>query len=112
MQTISRDELKQASDRGVVTVVETLGSTHYEDAHLPGAIIIPHTEVRQLAPERLLDKDAAIVTYCSIVACRNSEIAAHELEAMGYTNVRRYPEGKQDWREAGLPVESGAPSAA
>jgi hypothetical protein len=28
---------------------------------------------------------------------------------MGYRNVRRYVEGKQDWREAGLPLESGQP---
>jgi hypothetical protein len=25
---------------------------------------------------------------------------------MGYTNMRDYAEGKQDWIEAGLPVES------
>jgi rhodanese-related sulfurtransferase len=25
---------------------------------------------------------------------------------MGYTNVRDYAEGKQDWIDAGLPVES------
>jgi hypothetical protein len=25
---------------------------------------------------------------------------------MGYTNVRDYAEGKQDWISAGLPVES------
>jgi len=24
---------------------------------------------------------------------------------MGYTNVAHYPEGKQGWMEAGLPVE-------
>jgi len=28
---------------------------------------------------------------------------------MGYTRVREYAGGKQDWMEAGLPVESGAP---
>ena len=26
---------------------------------------------------------------------------------MGYTNVRDYAEGKQDWIEAGLEMESG-----
>jgi rhodanese-related sulfurtransferase len=26
---------------------------------------------------------------------------------MGYTNVGHYPEGKQGWMEAGLPVEKG-----
>jgi rhodanese-related sulfurtransferase len=29
------------------------------------------------------------------------------LAAMGYTNVRDYAEGKQDWIDAGLPVETG-----
>jgi len=28
------------------------------------------------------------------------------LAAMGYTNVRKYAEGKDDWREAGLPLEA------
>ena len=48
--TISRDELRDLVDAGAVTVVETLPADYYEDAHLPGAINIPHTEVRALAP--------------------------------------------------------------
>ncbi len=31
--------------------------------------------------------------------------SARELAALGYTNVRDYAEGKQDWIDAGLPVE-------
>jgi len=27
---------------------------------------------------------------------------------MGYTNVAHYPEGKQGWMEAGLPVDKAA----
>ena len=106
-RTISRDELETAIEAGEVTVVETLGPQHFEDAHLPGAINVPHTQVAELAPSLLPDKDAAIVTYCSNTACQNSEVAARALESLGYTNVRKYAEGKQDWREAGLPVESG-----
>jgi len=107
---ITRDELRGEIEAGTVVVVETLGPIYYERAHLPGAINIPHTEVRELAPELLPDKQAAIVTYCSNTACANCEIAANELGALGYTNVRKYAEGKQDWAGAGLPVESGAPS--
>ena len=103
---ITRDELKAAIHTGDVVVVETLGPQYYEDAHLPGAINIPHTEVARLAPRLLPDKDAAIVTYCSNTACRNSEAAAAQLRSLGYTNVRKYAEGKQDWSEAGLPLES------
>ena len=60
---ISRDELAQLVDAGAAIVVETLPASYYEDAHIPGAINIPHTEVRALAPELLPDKDALIVTY-------------------------------------------------
>jgi rhodanese-related sulfurtransferase len=109
--TISRAELRDAIESRTVTVVEALPAPYYEDAHLPGAINIPHTEVQQLAPELLPDKDAAIVTYCSNTACPNSGIAAAQLTKLGYTNVRKYAEGKQDWTEAGLPLEHGAPVA-
>jgi rhodanese-related sulfurtransferase len=105
--TITRTELQAAIESGDVVVVETLGPQYYEDGHLPGAINIPHTEVAELAPQLLPDRDAAIVTYCSNTACRNSEIARAQLTAMGYANVRKYAEGKDDWREAGLPLQAG-----
>jgi rhodanese-related sulfurtransferase len=109
--TITRTELRDAIDAGEVTVVEALPASYYEEAHLPGAINIPHTEVRALAPALLPGKDAAIVTYCASTTCPNSEIAATVLTKLGYTNVREYVEGKQDWQEAGLPLEQGAPVA-
>lgn len=105
--TITRTELAHLIESGDVTVVEALGPQYFESGHLPGAINIPHTEVGRLAPELLPDKDAAIVTYCSNAACPNSGIAAAQLVAMGYGNVRKYADGKQDWEQAGLPLEAG-----
>ncbi len=106
---ITREELKGKMDQGEnLILVETLGSRYYEDAHLPGAINIPHTEVENLAPAMLPDKSAEIVVYCSNKACQNSPQAARRLMALGYENVYDYEEGKQDWIEAGLPTESGA----
>lgn len=107
MKTITRDELQALIETGDVVVVETLGPQYYDDAHLPGAINIPHTDVRALAPELLPDKDATIVTYCSNTACPNSQVAAAQLDALGYRDVRKYAEGKQDWLAAGLPVDRG-----
>ncbi len=106
---ITREELKAKLHRGEdLVLVETLGTRYYEDAHLPGAINIPHTEVEDLAPAMLPDKSAEIVVYCSNKACQNSPQAARRLMALGYENVYDYEEGKQDWIEAGLPTESGA----
>jgi rhodanese-related sulfurtransferase len=110
--TITREELQALIETGDVTVVETLGPQYFDDAHIPGAVNIPHTEVARLAPELLPDKDAAIVTYCSNLACGNSQAALAQLRSLGYTDVRKYGEGKQDWIEAGLPVESNAPVSA
>ncbi len=104
---ITRGELKDAINAGEVTVVETLRSEHFEQGHLPGAIHIHFEAITDKAPALLPDRDAAIVTYCSNTACNNSEVAANQLTTMGYTNVRKYAEGKQDWQEAGLPLEGG-----
>jgi len=106
-KTITRDELKAALDAAEVTVVETLRAEHFAQGHLPGAVHIHPEEVAEKAPALLPDRDAPIVTYCSNTACRNSGAAAARLTAMGYTDVRAYAEGKQDWSAAGLPLETG-----
>ena len=109
VKEITREGLKAKLDRGEEFVlIETLGPKYYEDAHLPGAINIPHTQVDTLAPEMLPDKSAQIVVYCSNRACQNSPQAARRLAALGYENVYDYEEGKQDWIEAGLAIESAA----
>ena len=109
VKEITREGLKAKLDRGEEFVlIETLGPKYYEDAHLPGAINIPHTQVDTLAPEMLPDKSAQIVVYCSNRACQNSPQAARRLAALGYENVYDYEEGKQDWIEAGLATESAA----
>jgi rhodanese-related sulfurtransferase len=105
---ITRDELKAAIDAGDVTVVDALGGAYYEQQHLPGAIPLVADDVTAQAATLLPDKHAAIVTYCSNTACVNSEQVATLLTRAGYTNVRKYREGIQDWVEAGLPVVSGA----
>ncbi|MGH3145454.1 MAG: rhodanese-like domain-containing protein [Rubrobacter sp.] len=109
---ISREELRaKLGGEELVILVETLGPGYYEDAHLPGAINIPHTEVDELAPKLLPDRSAQIVVYCSNLACQNSPQAARRLDALGYENVYDYEEGKQGWIGAGLPTETGVPTA-
>jgi rhodanese-related sulfurtransferase len=106
---ITRDELVDLLAAGEpVQFVETLRAEHFADGHLPGAVHIHFEEVEDRAPALLPDQDALIVTYCSNTACQNSRIAAEKLAKLGYTNVRRYEEGKQDWSEAGLALEAMA----
>jgi rhodanese-related sulfurtransferase len=107
---ITRDELKTAIEASAVTVVDALGEPYWARQHLPGAIYLVLDDVAAEAPRLLPDRSAAIVTYCSNAACPNSGQVAAKLAELGYTNVRKYREGIQDWVEAGLPVESATPA--
>jgi rhodanese-related sulfurtransferase len=86
-------------------LVEALPEKYFHDWHLPGARHLPHDEVDRLADAVLPDRSAEIVVYCASRSCQNSHIAAGRLARMGYANVAVYAGGKQEWSEAGLPVE-------
>jgi len=105
--TVTRAELEHllAEDHDVV-LVDALPQSYYTQMHLPGAINLVESEVNDLAAELLPHRDRTIVTYCSNHACQNSKAVARRLEALGYTDVRTYPAGIQDWVEAGNPTES------
>jgi rhodanese-related sulfurtransferase len=103
---IYRDDIQAHIQAGTpMHLVEALSEKYYQDGHLPGAILLPHDEVRTRAETVLPATEDFIVVYCANTACQNSRIAAQTLASMGYTNVAEYEEGKQDWVEAGLPLE-------
>lgn len=102
---ITRAELSAAIDAGTVTVVDALGGEYHAKQHLPGALPLAPPEVDAKAARLLPDKNAAIVTYCSNPACPNSGQVADRLSALGYTDVRKYAEGIEDWVGAGLRTE-------
>lgn len=105
-KSLTRGELQArlAANPGL-TLLEALPEKYYAEKHLPGALHFPHDQARALAPATLPDKAAEIVVYCASSACQNSHIAARTLESLGYRDVAVYAGGKQDWTEAGLPLE-------
>src|SRR3954452_5032049 len=107
--TITRQELHEALQHGNVALLEALPEMYFDAEHLPGAQNLPLDDVEALAPLLVPDKATAIVTYCTGLTCANSKMAATRLEALGYTDVRAYEAGKEDWIGAGLPVESTTP---
>jgi rhodanese-related sulfurtransferase len=108
---VTRDELRAEIDAGTVTVVDALGGEYYAKQHLPRAVALTEADVAERAGALLPDRTAAIVTYCSNPSCPNSHRVADRLTALGYTDVRAYRDGIEDWVGAGLPVESGHPVA-
>lgn len=114
---ITREEPKREIDEGSVVVVDAMPVSWYRKEHLPGACNIPGFPyedapvlTERFAPAVLPGKDAAVVVYCSNIPCRNSEFVGSQLIRLGYTNVRAYREGIEDWVSAGLPTERSAAS--
>lgn len=105
--TITRDEIHRLLQDGAeMTLVDALPGGYYAQEHLPGAVNLVESDVVALADTLLPDRDGLVVTYCANEACPNSKAVARRLEALGYTDVRTYPGGIQDWVSAGLPTES------
>jgi len=78
----------------------------YAHSHLPGAINLPASAVDpDIVARRIPDKNTEIVVYCSGPDCDDSLVTAQRLKVLGYTNVRHYPGGKSEWRDAGLQLE-------
>jgi rhodanese-related sulfurtransferase len=106
MNTIERAELQaMISADPALVLLEALPEGHWRKGHLPNARLFPHDRVRELASVAAPRKEARIVVYCASITCQNSHLAAAELTALGYSDVRVYAEGKADWEAAGLPLE-------
>jgi rhodanese-related sulfurtransferase len=109
VKAIDRRALKDKIDRRESFVLlETLSPEHFQHVHLPGARNAPPDRVKELASVLIPNKDTEVVTYCAGPRCTASADAARALASLGYTNVRHYAGGKQEWTAAGLPVERGA----
>jgi rhodanese-related sulfurtransferase len=86
-------------------LLEALPEAHYRRGHLPGARNLPHDQARTRAAAVVPDKGAEVVFYCTGRTCQNSAIAAGVFTSLGYRNVRVFSGGKQEWQDAGLPLE-------
>jgi rhodanese-related sulfurtransferase len=105
---VSREQLCETLDcAGDMVLVDARSPISYVAARLPGAINIPTGTVDERAPRRIPDRDTEVVVYCQGGSCDASVAVAGRLIELGYQKVRQYVGGKQDWEEAGLPLEGG-----
>ena len=75
-------------------ILDVREQDEYDAGHIPGAILIPYTQIEDKAEEILTDKNAQILVYCR--SGRRSKIAAASLAELGYTNVKEFG-GIIDW---------------
>ena len=92
---ITAEEAKHIMDsqEGYI-ILDVREQDEYDAGHIPGAILIPYTQIKDSAEEALTDKDQLILVYCR--SGRRSKIAAEALVELGYTNIREFG-GILDW---------------
>ena len=91
--TAEEAELIMESEESYI-ILDVRTREEYEQGHIPGAILIPDTEIEAKAEEALTDKDQLILVYCR--SGQRSKLAAEALVELSYTNIREFG-GIIDW---------------
>lgn len=92
---ITAEEAKSIMDsQDGYIILDVRAQEEYDEGHIPGAVVIPHTEVEARAEAELPDKEQVILVYCR--SGRRSKLAAQALAELGYTNVKEFG-GILDW---------------
>lgn len=93
---IAQDEAKRIMGSGEEYILlDVREQDEFDEGHIPGAMLIPYTEIENKAEEMISDKDKQILVYCR--TGRRSKIAAAALAKIGYTNVKEFG-GIVDWK--------------
>ena len=94
-EQITAEEAKKIMDSGEEHIIlDVREQDEFDAGHIPGAILLPYTEIENKAEEMIPDIDKQILVYCR--SGRRSKIAAEALVALGYTNIKEFG-GIIDW---------------
>lgn len=97
--TINCDDLNK--DIKKVILLDCREKTEYDISHLKGAIYVGYDNFKASSVANL-DKDAAIVVYCSVGY--RSERIGERLQRMGFKNVKNLYGSIFEWVNSGYPV--------
>ncbi len=102
LEPISRDELLDRIESGMVTVLDVRPEDEFAAGHLPRAVNIPIRDLDRRLSE--LPAGREVIAYCRGPYCVLSFDAVAALRTKGVT-ARRLEDGYPEWKAAGLPVE-------
>jgi rhodanese-related sulfurtransferase len=112
------DELRRRIDDEDTSFVllNVLPRASFEAGRIPGSVHLPLDEIAERVREVLPSPGQEVVVYCASSFCSMAEQAAVLLRGLGYSSVREYPGGIEEWTERGgriesatLPVRAAAP---
>lgn len=79
---------------GEAVILDVRTQAEFDEGHIPGALLLPDSEITRRAEEVLPDKGQTVLVYCR--SGRRSALAAKALVGLGYTEVYDFG-GILDW---------------
>ena len=92
---ISPEEAKVLMDtQEDYVILDVRTQEEFDTGHIPGAVLIPNTEIADRAEQELPDKDQLLLVYCR--SGNRIKQASQILVELGYTHIREFG-GINDW---------------
>lgn len=85
-----------------VVILDVRSQGEYDEGHIYGAVLIPHTELEARIGELANNKNHEVIVYCRTGV--RSAIASEILDSNGFTKVYNMLGGIQAWKAEGHPV--------
>ena len=110
--TVGLPEFRSAVETKSTLILDARPSVFFEQGHVPGALNLARDnfarDYRHLAPVLQPATDKPTIVYCSGGDCHDSRLVANALLSLGFSNVRVFTGGWEEWSKAGLPVSKGS----
>ena len=104
MEALSRQQLVERIDSGLVTILDVRPANEFNMAHIPGAINIPLKQLSDRLSE--LPEEQEVIAYCRGAYCVFAFEAVALLRKKGF-QARRLEDGYPEWKADGFPTVSG-----
>lgn len=105
VQTITTEDMQRKLDQGGdFHFWNVLTDEYFHGELIPGSHRVPLDRIGREVSEIRLARDVEIITYCAGPKCPQSMLAAQKLIELGYTNVKAYEGGLEEWKAAGHEV--------
>jgi rhodanese-related sulfurtransferase len=107
IRIITTDEVcKRLEVQGSLLFWNVLTDEYFQGELIPGSKRVPLDQLEREVVQSGVLKDAEIITYCSGPSCPMSKQAAEKLVLLGFTNVKAYEGGLEEWKKARQEVVS------
>ena len=110
--TVRLPEFRSAVDNKSALILDARPSVFFEQGHVPGALNLARDDFardyRRLSPALKAATDKPVIVYCSGGECHDSRLVANALLTLGFSDVRVFTGGWEEWQAAGLPTSTGA----